>query len=63
MAQDQVESTSATISYGNFINKFLPDTIKSILQLERTHIKYVDKTSILSNEIYMDAHVNHLGPV
>ena len=31
MAEDQVENTSETINYGSFINKFRPETIKSLI--------------------------------
>ena len=52
MAQDRVESTRLTISYGSFINQFPLDTIKSIRQLERTFTKICRQNiSILFNEI------------
>ena len=52
MAHDRVENTRLTISYESFINQFPPDTIKSILQLERTYTKIRRQNmSILFNEI------------
>ena len=52
MAQDRSESTRVTISYGSFINQFLPDTIKSMRQFERGYTKMCrQKMSILFNEI------------
>ena len=43
-----------TISYVSFINQFLPDTIKSIQQLERTNAKIcIQNISVLFNEIYI----------
>ena len=54
MAQDQTKSTRVPISYRSFINQFLPDTIKSIQQLERTYTKMCrQKMSILFNEKYI----------
>ena len=55
MSQDWAESTRLPISYGSFINQFLPDTIKSMRQLERTYTKMcTQKMSILFNEIYSE---------
>ena len=52
MAQNRAERTRVTISYGSFINQFLPDTIKSMWQLERTYTKICKQNiSILFNEI------------
>ena len=52
MAQDQVKSTRLIISYGNFINQFPLDTIKSIWQLEKTYTKICRQNMfMLFNEI------------
>ena len=54
MAQDLAESTSVTISYVSFINKFPPDTVKSIRQLQRSYTKICRQNmSILFNEKYI----------
>ena len=50
MAQDWIESTWVTISYGNFINQFPPGTVKSIRPLEKTYTKICTQNmSILFN--------------
>ena len=55
MTQDQAESTCLIISYGSFINQFLPDTIKSIWQLERTYTNICRQNmSTLFKEKYMN---------
>ena len=60
MAQDWAESSRVLINYGNFINQFLSDTIKSMQQLKRTYTKmYRQKMSILFNEyIYIYTHTH-----
>ena len=58
MAQDWAESIKVTISYGRFINQVLPDTIKSIQQLERicTKISW-QNMSILFYEICINEEI------
>ena len=43
MAKDWAESTWEIINYGRFINRFPPDIIKSVQQLERINKEYVDE--------------------
>ena len=50
--QSRAESTWEINIYGKYINQFLPNTIKSILQYERINKKlYRQKMSIIFNEI------------
>ena len=54
MAQNRAERTKEPVNSGSFINQFLPDTIKSITQLQRIYTKMCrQRMSILFNEIYM----------
>ena len=52
MAQSWAESTRDTYNYGQYINKFPPNTIKVIWEFERIQKKiYRHKRSIMFNEI------------
>ena len=43
MAQSWEESAWEITNYGNFINQFLPNIVRTIRQFERINKKYVDK--------------------
>ena len=52
MAQSRAESTRDIYNYGQYINQFLPNTIKVIRQYERIQKKICrEKMSIMFNEI------------
>ena len=52
MAQSQAESTRDTYNYGQYLNQFLPNTIKVIREFERIQKKICrHKMSITFNEI------------
>ena len=52
MAQSRTESIRDTYNYGQYINQFLPNTIKAIRQYERIQKKICrQKISIMFNEI------------
>ena len=52
MAQSRTESTRDTYNYGQYINRFPPNTIKVIREFERIHKKICrHKMSIMFNEI------------
>ena len=52
MAQSWAESTRDTYNYGQYINQFLPNTIKAIWQYKRIQKKICrQKMSIMFNEI------------
>ena len=52
MAQSRAESTRDTYNYGQYINQFLPNTIKVIREYEQIQKKICrQKMSIMFNEI------------
>ena len=52
MAQSRAESTRDTYNYGQYINQFLPNTIKAIREYERIQKKICrQEISIMFNEI------------
>ena len=53
MPQDHAESTRVTISYGRFIYQSLPDTIKSIGQVEKTYTKICRQTCLYCSMKYI----------
>ena len=53
MVQSMTESTRDTYNYGQYINRFPPNTIKAIRQYERIQKKiYRQKMSIMFKEIF-----------
>ena len=55
VAQRRAESTRDIYNYGQYINQFLPNTIKAIWQYERIQKKICrQKMSIMFNEICMN---------
>ena len=54
MAQSREESTRDIYNYGQYINQFLPNTIKAIRQYERIQKKICkQRMSIMFDEICM----------
>ena len=55
MAQSQAESTRDTYNYGQYVNQFLPNTIKAIQEYEQIQKKICrQKMSIMFNEIWIN---------
>ena len=63
MAQSRTESTRDTYNYVQYINQFLPNTIKAIRQYERIQKKICrQKMSIICNKIYINEEMLQAQP-